>query len=71
MVPVARDEGINGNDIESRFVHHGYIAKHGEPAEPAEAARRAWKEFWSEVDLMAEGIDRSGSPIARDYDGSM
>ena len=31
---------INGNDIQSRFVHHAYISKMGDSAE---AARRAYE----------------------------
>ena len=46
---------INGSDIESRYVHHGYISKAGEPAE---TARRAWERFWEEADLMIDGRHR-------------
>ena len=59
---------INGSDLESRFVHHGYIDKHGDPAE---SARRAWDKFWEEVEYMAEGHDRLHQPIAKDGDGTI
>ena len=59
---------IKGSDIESRFIHHGYISKQGDPAE---TARRAWGKFWEEVDQMAEGVDQDGIPFARDDDGTV
>ena len=59
---------VNGSDIESRFVHHGYIDKHGDPAK---SAQKAWGHFWEEVEYMAEGNDRLGQPVAKDDDGTM
>ena len=49
---------VRGTDIESRFVHHGYISKAGTPAESAQAA---WSKFWADVGRMAEGKDQHGS----------
>ena len=59
---------VHGSDLESRFVSHAYINKHGDPAE---TARRGWNRFWDAVDEMAEGIDESGHPIAKDEDGTV
>ena len=42
---------VNGSDIESRFIHHGYISKQ---AEPAEIGRPPWEKFWEEVEYMVE-----------------
>ena len=58
----------HGNDIESRFVHHSHIAKHGDPAE---TARRAWAKFWDGADRMAYGLDQDGIPFAKDADGTI
>ena len=57
----------HGSDIESRFIHHGYISKKGDPAE---TARRGWAKFWEEVDNMAEGLDENGTPFAKYIDGT-
>ena len=62
---------VRSNDIESRFVHHGYISKQGEQGEQAETARRAWGKFWDEIDLLADGYHEDGLPIARDEDGTL
>ena len=59
---------VNGSDIESRFIHHGYIAKQ---AEPAEIGRPPWEKFWEEVEYIVGGRDRNGTPIAKDDDGTM
>ena len=56
-----------GSDIESRFVHHGYITKLGDQAE---TARRSWEKLWEGVDRMAEGYDQDGIPVARDEAGT-
>ena len=61
---------VNGSDIESRFIHHGYI-KEKKLAEPAEIGRPPWEKFWEEVEYMVEGRDRNGTPIAKDDDGTM
>ena len=58
----------HGSDIESRFVHHNYIAKKGAPAE---TARKAWNIFWKEVEHMAHGCDIYGNRFARDEDGTV
>ena len=58
----------HGSDIESRFVHHNYIAKKGAPAE---TARKAWSVFWKEVEHMADGCDIYGNPLAREEDGTV
>ena len=59
---------VKGSDIESRFVHHGYISKQGDSAE---TARRAWGKFWDDVEQLAEGYDQNGIPFAEDLDGTI
>jgi len=58
----------NGSDIESRFVHHGYIVQ--KPETP-EIARPSWDRFWEDIDQMTEGKDKDGIPIAKDPDGTV
>ena len=57
----------HGSDIESRFVHHGYISKDESP----ETADRAWALFWADVDRLVEGCDEYGNPFAKDADGTV
>ena len=59
---------VSASDIESRFIHHGYTAKTGDPAE---TARRAWSKFWEDVDHIAEGKDHDGLFVAQDGDGTI
>ena len=59
---------VNGSDIESRFVHHGYTSN--KQAAPAATAGRAWEKFWDEVDAMAKCLDQRGTPITCDDDGT-
>ena len=49
-------------------MHHNYISKQGEPAE---TAKRAWGRWWEEAERMTEGNDGSGSPFAKDHDGTV
>ena len=59
---------VSASDLESRFIHHGYTAKKGDPAE---TARRAWSKFWEDVDHIAEGKDHDGLFVAQDGDGTI
>ena len=59
---------VHGSDMESRFVHHCYIHKKGDPAE---TARTGWELLWDEFDHMAEGRDSGGEYIAKDTDGTI
>ena len=59
---------VRGSDIESRFVHHGYIAKDGDSVE---TARQAWLKCWEDVGPLAEGYDQNGIEFAKDADGTV